>query len=258
MTMTTLKIKAPKEINGRIMRYCIKYNVWVNQEGNYVYREYNDPALNRSLVIHTRADGSKYLNTKSHGEIPLDEVVAICFKPMPKDGYEYRLIHKDGYIGNCSAYNLEWEKVITYLPTDTKRKLNNGIVVGIDGTIYDKNKKLTIQKTIGDRDIDMIVGITPMVEIDRKNKWGRYDSKRFDIDDLMADAEFVSGDRSKMQHPKVLHKNMDYLDFHADNLEWVEECSQEYQEYMKKKCDDINNLTIKCNPNIDKPILRMF
>ena len=27
---TKQKIKAPKIINGRMMRYCVKYNVWVN------------------------------------------------------------------------------------------------------------------------------------------------------------------------------------------------------------------------------------
>lgn len=63
-----------KEIDGRRMRYCMKYNIWVNREGTYVYREYKDPAWNHALQIHTRPDGSKYLDTKSHGEIPLDEV----------------------------------------------------------------------------------------------------------------------------------------------------------------------------------------
>ena len=69
-----------KEIDGRRMRYCMKYNIWVNREGTYAYREYKDPAWNHALQIHTRPDGSKYLDTKSHGEIPLDEAVAICFR----------------------------------------------------------------------------------------------------------------------------------------------------------------------------------
>ena len=33
-----------KEIDGRKMRYCGIYNIWVNREGTYVYREYKDPA----------------------------------------------------------------------------------------------------------------------------------------------------------------------------------------------------------------------
>lgn len=52
-----------------------------------------------------------------------------------------------------------------------------------------------------------------------------------------------------MKRPRVLHKNMDYLDFHADNLEWVEENSQEYQEYIKKKREDMNELEKELNRN---------
>ena len=33
-----------KEIDGRKMRYCGIYNIWVNREGTYAYREYKDPA----------------------------------------------------------------------------------------------------------------------------------------------------------------------------------------------------------------------
>lgn len=40
-------------INGRMMRYCVKYNVWVNNAGDYAYREYNDPTWNCPLIIHT-------------------------------------------------------------------------------------------------------------------------------------------------------------------------------------------------------------
>ena len=82
-----------KEIDGRKMRYCGIYNIWVNREGTYAYREYKDPAWNHALQIHTRPDGSKYLDTKSHGEIPLDEAVAICFSPMPRDGRKYVPVH---------------------------------------------------------------------------------------------------------------------------------------------------------------------
>ena len=48
---TKQKIKAPKMINGRMMRYCVKYNVWVNNAGDYAYREYNDPTWNCPLII---------------------------------------------------------------------------------------------------------------------------------------------------------------------------------------------------------------
>ena len=92
--------------------------------------------------------------------------------------------------------------------------------------------------------------ISPKVRYRRKNsRWGNYDNKSANIDDLMAKADFVDGDKSKMQRPRVLHKNMNYLDFHADNLEWVEESSPEYQEYMKKKKEDMDKLEKELNRN---------
>lgn len=51
----------------------------------------------------------------------------------------------------------------------------------------------------------------------------------------MIAAEFVEGDKSSMCTPKVLHKDLDYLNFNSSNLRWVEEASQEYQDYMKRK-----------------------
>lgn len=253
---TKQKIKAPKMINGRMMRYCVKYNVWVNNAGDYAYREYNDPTWNCPLIIHTRPDGSKFLNTKSHGEIPLDEAIAICYRPMPNDGKKYVLIHKDGNPGNCQANNLEWKEVRKYDPLATERTLVNGLKVKADGTILDKKKALPIVKETGNSDMDQMTAIDPYVRYYWKNPWGRTEEKHAHIDDLMAAADFVDGDKSTMQRPRVLHKNMNYLDFHADNLEWVEESSPEYQEYMKKKREDIDKLTKELNwnnPNFKLP-----
>ena len=69
----------------------------------------------------------------------------------------------------------------------------------------------------------------------------------------MAEVGFVKGDKSLLKNPKVLHKDMDYLNFNMDNLEWVEEVSQEYQNYKAKKKADIDELTKKLNPN--KPLI---
>ena len=137
-----------------------------------------------------------------------------------------------------------------YSPLATRRKIDNGLIVTVEGKIFDKKKELTIETSIGDRDMDIMKAIEPKVSYRRENKWGNYGDKSSDVDDLMAEAEFVvDGDKSILQKPKVLHKNMDYLDFHADNLKWVEESSPEYQEYMKRKKEDMDKLTIELNRN---------
>ncbi len=238
-----------KEIDGRRMRYCMKYNIWVNREGTYAYREYKDPAWNHALQIHTRPDGSKYLDTKSHGEILLDEAVAICFRIMPRDGRKYVPVHKDNDPGNCHVFNLAWKQVPKYSLTDKERKLENGLVVRSDGTILDKRKKLSVVTVIGDSDTDRLVSVDPYVCYSRRNCYGSIDERRERVDALMAEAELVAGDNSLMSRPRVLHKDQDYLNYNSSNLEWAEEDSPEYQAYMRQKKDDLDRLTIQENPN---------
>ena len=238
-----------KEIDGRRMRYCRIYNIWVNREGTYVYREYNVPAWNHALQIHTRPDGSKYLDTKSHGEILLDEAVAICFRIMPRDGRKYVPVHKDNDPGNCHVFNLAWKQVPKYSLTDKERKLENGLVVRSDGTILDKRKKLSVVTVIGDSDTDRLVSVDPYVCYSRRNCYGSIDERRERVDALMAEAELVAGDNSLMSRPRVLHKDQDYLNYNSSNLEWAEEDSPEYQAYMRQKKDDLDRLTIQENPN---------
>ena len=243
-------------VSGVTLRISKKYGMRVKWAGTRVYKEYNTTDWIRFLQIHTNADGSKFLNVKPKN-VPLDELVADAYNPMPKDGKKYVLIHKDGNLGNCQANNLEWKQVRKYAPLATKRTLDNGLVVTVEGKIFDKGKELPIEKETGDRDTDRMVAISPKVRYRRKNnRWGNYEDKTADIDDLMAAAEFVDGDKSTMQRPRVLHKNMDYKDFHALNLKWVEESSPEYQEYMKRKKEDIDKLTKELNwnnPNFKLP-----
>lgn len=245
-----------KLVNGKLMKYSPKYNAWVNSEGTYAYREYNDPNLNGSLKIHQRTDGRKFLNTKSPGIIELDKLVADCFMPMPQDGKKYDLIHKDGKKGNCDFANLEWQQVARFNPLDTERTLPNGITVSFDGKFYEKGQELPLVKEVGDADTNRIVAIDPYVEYYRRNYYKAMSRKSAYPDDLMADAEFVQGDPSLLQHPKIVHLDMDYLNFSYDNLKWVEEDSWEYQEYIKKKQADIDAQTIKLNPNIPNPLLK--
>ena len=219
--MSKIYKKQPLDIvvSGITLRYSMKYNIWVNWAGTRAYRKYNDSSWNRFLQIHTDINGSKFLNVKPK-TVQLDEAVADAYNPMPDDGKKYKLVHNDGNLGNCQANNLEWKEVRKYDPLATRRKIGNGLTVTVEGKIFDKGKELPIEKETGDRDTDRMVAI------------------------------------STMQRPRVLHKNMNYLDYHADNLEWVEESSPEYQEYIKRKKEDIDKLTKELNwnnPNFKLP-----
>lgn len=242
-----------KRIKGILLRYNQKYNLWVNEEGTRAYREYKNSDYNKFLKIHQRTDGSKFLELTKSGNVELDELVADCYNPMPCDGKKYVLVHKDGDLSNCNANNLGWKSVIKFDPLSTERKLDNGITVTFEGKFYKGKEELKVVNEIGDSDTDRIVGIDPLVYYMKKNKYGRYERKSEYPDDLMAEAEYVNGDKSLLKSPKVLHKDNDYLNFNEENLEWVEESSQEYQEYKNKKKTDIDELTKKLNPN--KPFI---
>lgn len=246
-------MKKKQMIKGQMLRYSKNLNLWVNRKGTHVYREYKNQNYNKFLQIHQRTDGSKYLSLTSPGIVELDELVADSYNPKPCDGKEYILVHKDGHLWNCDADNLEWKQVVKFDPLSTKRKLNNGITVTFDGKFYDGKKELPVVKEIGDSDTDRIVGIDPYVRYYRKNIYRRIIEKKAYPDDLMAEAEFINGDKSRLKKPKVLHKDQDYLNFSEENLEWVEEDSQEYQDYKNKKKADIDELTKKLNPN--KPFI---
>lgn len=232
------------------MRYSAKFNVWVNSDGNYVYREYNNKDYNRPLIIHKRPDGSKYLNTIQPGIIELDELVAECYVPKPQDGKKYVLVHKDDNKYNCKAANLEWRLDMAaykaYL-LSKKRKVSNGLTVSFTGEVYDGKNKLAIINQVYDSDTERFVAIDPYYRYYRKNSYGREESLKAYPDDLMAEAEFVEGYKSGFTNPKVLHINGDYLDFNNANLVWTDANSSEYQEYMAKKRNDIAALTDKLN-----------
>lgn len=161
---------------GITLRISKKYGIRVNWAGTRVYKEYNTTSWNRFLQIHTNTDGSKFLNVKPKN-VPLDELVADAYNPMPDDGKKYKLVHNDGNLGNCQANNLEWKEVRKYAPLATRRKIGNGLTVTVEGKIFDKGKELPIEKETGDRDTDRMVAISPKVRYRRKNnRWGNYDN----------------------------------------------------------------------------------
>lgn len=242
------------------MRYSFRFNAWVNRQGTYACREYNNRNLNGPLRIYTRLDGSKYLNTQFPGIIELDKLVADCYVPEPQDGRKYILIHKDGNKSDCSADNLEWKEIRRFSPTDTIREVFKGIWVRFDGTVWtEKSAKnqITIVKDIGDSDTDRIIPIPePYISYRVKNRYGRYDDKHIPMDDLMDWAEFVDGNKSGLSYPGVLHKDGDYLNFGDENLQWVEKNSPEYQEYQRKKNEDLERRTIELNPGHPNPLMK--
>ncbi len=250
--MKKKKIKLPKIIEGYNVRYAYKENLWVNKEGTFVYREYNDKSWNTKLWIQSDADGTKYVAPHHPGRINVDKLVATCFLPKPEDEKNYQLIHKDGNLSNCHVNNLEWKEIVPSLQerinaVSDRKKLPNGLTVTCNGEVYQNGKKLDIVTSIGDSDTDSMVPVEPYIAYKKKNKYGNYEQQHLLMEKLMIQAGFVEGDKYSLNHPEVIHINGDYTDFHYDNLKWVEVNSQEYKEYAQKKSEDMERLRKELN-----------
>lgn len=174
--------------------------------------------------------------------IVVDELVATCYCPKPKDGREYKLIHKDGNLANNFYGNLEWQYVPpTPYTVNMNPECNIGsLTIKSDGTVYEGKNTLTVSNHLYDSDTDLFVTVRPRVS---------YNGHRVFMDDLVEKARFVHGDKDTITNPHILHKDHDPMNYNRDNLEWVEKDSKEYQDHMTDydKWEYDNN--IKLNPH---------
>ena len=178
-----------------------------------------------------------------------------CFgPPMPIDGQDYVIVHLDGDKNNNHYTNLDWKPrkdAYPHIPakTDKQVKLAHGIVVHKDGRIYQKGKKLSVGKEIYDRDTDLRIPTEPFVHYEWKNRWKKTETSRIDVEDAMAAAGYVDGNKQQFKNPVILHRNGDYMDCSSGNLEWCENTDPRYIEYYNKTVDTHNALGRDYNSN---------
>lgn len=61
-------------------------------------------------------------------------------------------------------------------------------------------------------------------------------------------AGYVSGEKNDFKNPVILHKDNDPMNFHSDNLEYVEDTDTRYIEYKKKQNEWKHQRNIELNP----------
>ena len=246
-------MKGEETRNGVRIRKHFATSTKISEDGLFVEKEFIDKQDGNKLKtynpkIKVDEKGLRYIENKSLGRVYIQDLVADCFcAPKPDDGNYYVLVHKDGNLQNDHYKNLEWRLATTVYPQTTAKtagyvKLDYGLEVRRNGTIYQKGKKLTVGTAIGDRDIDMIVPIEPFVEYERKNSWSRYERKRISVDKLMDIAGYVNENKKRFEHPVILHRDNDRLNFDSDNLEWTDYNDPRYKEYYNRTVDEKNRL----------------
>ena len=249
-----MAMKNEETRDGRRIRKHFATSTKISEDGLWVEKEFIDKTDGNKLKtynpkIKVDEKSLRYIGNKKLGRVYIQNMVADCFcAPKPDDGNYYVLVHKDGNLQNDHYKNLEWRLATTVNPQTTaktvdKVKLDDSLEVRRNGTIYQNGKELTVGTAIGDSDIDMIVPIEPFVEYEVRNKqWRRYERVRKSVDKLMDIAGYVNGNKERFEHPVILHRDNDWLNFDSDNLEWTDMNDPRYKEYYNKTIDEKNRL----------------
>ena len=242
-------------LNGVRARKHYASGTKITEDGKYVEKEYMENGVLKKFnpKIGLGNNGLRCILNKQLGYVYIQDMVMECFgSPKPDDVQDWVITHLDDNMQNDHYENLAWKlrkNAYPYIPatTNVQVKMNHGIVVHRDGRIYQKGKKCSVGHEIYDEDTALRIPKEPYVRYEWKNHWGRTETSRIDVEDLMATAGYVDGNKLQFKNPVILHRNGDYTDCSSDNLEWTDISDQRYINYHNKMVDTINDLGRKYN-----------
>ncbi len=212
-----------------------------------IHGEYFDKNVGKKVYYLHRnfiGSGGKPYIKKAKGLFYVEELVIEAYHGQkPQDGKDWIIYHKDGDITNNSADNLQWlERGVAYplqqpANPDKSCRLNFNIYVYRDGTIKQKGKVCSFRNSLYDRDVAMSCPIEPHVDFQVKGRYG-YERTSRPVIELFEEAGYINNNKLHFKNPVVLHRDNNYMNFAADNLEWVEEDDPRLVTfYQQKKAD---------------------
>ena len=222
----------------------------ITEDGKYVEKEYMENGVLKQFnpKVEIGNNGLRRILNKKLGYLYIRDIVMDCFgSPKPTDGQDWVIAHLDGNMQNDHYKNLAWKlrkDAYPHIPanTDVKTKLNHSIVVHKDGRIYQKGKKCHITDDLYDSDMDLFVPMPPYIRYEYKNHWKKTETAKLDIEDAMAAAGYVDGNKQQFKNPVILHKDGDYKNCASNNLQWCDASDESYIDYYNKMADTMNAL----------------
>lgn len=228
-----------KVIKGKRCRYYFDGYIWISDDGTVVAVKFNTESW-KYLEIKTDGHEEKYVNT-GYKIIYVKKAVFTCFCHCD-DHNKTQIWYKDGNPANLHYTNLVAREKQTFHTTAPTFKLLNGLTVTEDGRIFNGKQEEQISDCIGDWDTGLMSCILPRVSDPNKSNGSLL------VDDLMAAAGYVAGEKYDLKFPVILHKDNNPTNFHKDNLEWVEAADPRYIEYQEKVKEWKHRRNVELNP----------
>ena len=95
--------------------------------------------------------------------------------------------------------------------------------------------------------MDLFVPMPTYIRYEVKNAYGKTERPLKFVEDAMAAAGYVDGNKLQFKNPVILHKDGDYMNCSSNNLEWCDACDPLYIDYYNKMADTMNALGRKRN-----------
>ena len=237
-------------LNGVRARMHDASKTKITEDGKHVEKEWFTEGKLEPYYpkIRTDSSGYQFIENKKLGMLYIHKMVIECFgSPKPTDGQDYVIVHLDANKLNNHYKNLAWKLRKDAYPhitdkTVDKVKIDPSIVVHKDGRIYQKGKKCHVADYLYDSDMDLFVPMPPYIRYEYKNYWKKTETAKLDVEDAMAKAGYVDGNKLQFKNPVILHKDGDYKNYASDNLLWCDASDPRYIEYYNKMADTMNSL----------------
>ena len=205
----------------------------------------------KKLKIHTDDVGRTYIQPY-YQKFYVDFLVLSCWHKKLDTEPDY-VIHIDGDNSNNIIDNLRWGTNLEFINANKKKfsyidkktgeewrlvNKKDKLYVSEKGKVKENGKELTAQLLIFDPDLDCERAVCCPYVVRSHSR------DRLHIEEMVAKL-FCQDPPKNMVRPSILHIDNDYTNNEASNLKWVEESSQEYQDFCIQRRKDMSVLNLQ-------------